>query len=230
MALEAFLAWLRQLEFDGVWQTAVLVCASLLCITFHETCHGLCAYWLGDNTAKRMGRLSLNPLKHVDLGGLVMMALFRFGWAKPVPINMRNFKNPKAGMALTALAGPVSNVLLAFIGAVLYLLCMGWYMREYRTVFYVFGLFFGYVEVLSAGLAVFNIIPIPPLDGSKVLFSLLPEGAYYKLMRYEKYGMFVLMALLFLGVLDAPLTFLRGALMDGLERAAIGLVGYRFFF
>ena len=228
--MEAFLSWLRQLEFDGVWQTAVLVCASLLCITFHETCHGLCAYWLGDNTAKRMGRLSLNPLKHVDLGGLLMMALFRFGWAKPVPIDMRNFKKPKAGMALTALAGPVSNVLLAFAAAILYLLCMGLYTRENHLAYYVIGLFFGYVEVLSAGLAVFNIFPIPPLDGSKVLFAILPNAAYYKLMRYEKYGMFVLMALLFLGVLDAPLTFLRGALMDVIERTAIRLIGYRFFF
>ena len=103
--MDAFRAWLAQLQFDGVWQTAVLVAASLLCITFHETCHGLAAYRLGDNTAKRMGRLSLNPLKHVDLMGLIMMALFRFGWAKPVPVDMRNFKNPKAGIALTALAG-----------------------------------------------------------------------------------------------------------------------------
>ncbi len=228
--MDAFLAWLRQLKFDGVWQTAVLVCASLLCITFHETCHGLCAYWLGDNTAKRMGRLSLNPLKHVDLSGLLMMALFRFGWAKPVPIDMRNFKKPKAGMALTALAGPVSNVLLAFVAAILYLLSMRLYARGHRFAFYVIGLFFGYVEVLSAGLAVFNIFPIPPLDGSKVLFAILPNAAFYKLMRYEKYGMFVLMALLFLGVLDAPLTFLRGALIDGLEYAAIRLIGYRFFF
>ena len=227
--MDGFRAWLQQLEFDGVWQTGVLILASLLCITFHETCHGLCAYWLGDDTAKRMGRLTLNPLKHVDLSGLLMMALFRFGWAKPVPVDMRKFKNPKSGMALTALAGPVSNVLLAFAAAVLYLLCALWYTRGNGTIFYVLGLFFGYVEILSAGLAVFNIFPIPPLDGSKVLFALLPNAAYYKLMRYEKYGMFVLMALLFFGVLDVPLQFLRGALTDALEGAAIRLIGFRFF-
>ena len=84
--MDGFVAWLKQLQFDGVWQTAVLVAASLLCITFHETCHGLVAYWLGDPTAKRAGRLTLNPLRHVDIGGLLMMALFRFGWAKPVPV------------------------------------------------------------------------------------------------------------------------------------------------
>ena len=227
--MNGFRAWLSQLQFDGVWQTAILVCASLLCITLHETCHGLAAYWLGDPTAKRMGRLTLNPLKHVDISGLLMMALFRFGWAKPVPIDMRRFKNPKAGMALTALAGPVSNVLLAFVAAILYLLCAGLYAREQTTAVYVLGLFFGYVEVLSAGLAVFNIIPIPPLDGSKVLFALLPPKAYNWLMRYEKYGMFVLMALLFLGVLDVPLDFLRGGLMNGLESAAIRIIGLRFF-
>lgn len=83
--MDGFVAWLKQLQFDGVWQTAVLVAASLLCITFHETCHGLVAYWLGDPTAKRAGRLTLNPLRHIDIGGLLMMALFRFGWAKPVP-------------------------------------------------------------------------------------------------------------------------------------------------
>lgn len=227
--MDGFRAWLAQLQFDGVWQTAILVCASLLCITLHETCHGLVAYWLGDPTAKRMGRLTLNPLKHVDISGLLMMALFRFGWAKPVPIDMRRFKNPKAGMALTALAGPVSNVLLAFAAAICYLLCMGFYTREQKTALYVLGLFFGYVEVLSAGLAVFNIIPIPPLDGSKVLFALLPPKAYNWLMRYEKYGMFVLMALLFLGVLDVPLNFLRGGLIDGLDSVAIRLIGFRFF-
>lgn len=93
--MDAFRAWLAQLQFDGVWQTAVLVAASLLCITFHETCHGLAAYRLGDNTAKRMGRLSLNPLKHVDLMGLIMMALFRFGWAKPCRSICGTSKTPK---------------------------------------------------------------------------------------------------------------------------------------
>ena len=212
--MDAFRAWLAQLQFDGVWQTAVLVAASLLCITFHETCHGLAAYRLGDDTAKRAGRLTLNPLKHVDIPGLVMMAIFRFGWAKPVPVDMRNFKHPKRDMALTALAGPVSNVLLAYAAAVLLGFVVFLSDRFGSNVlFTVLVQFFIYVEIISAGLAVFNVFPIPPLDGSKVLFALLSDRAYLKLMRYERYGMGLLMLLLVTGLIDAPLSAMRNWLL-----------------
>ena len=223
--MDAFRAWLAQLQFDGVWQTAVLVAASLLCITFHETCHGLAAYRLGDNTAKRMGRLSLNPLKHVDLMGLIMMALFRFGWAKPVPVDMRNFKNPKAGMALTALAGPVSNVVLAYAAVVLCNFVMFLADRLGSTwLLLALAQFFVYVEIISAGLAVFNVFPIPPLDGSKVLFALLSDRAYDRLMRYERYGMGLLMVLLVTGVIDRPLGAMRDWLLTWLN--SLGAWGY----
>ncbi len=223
--MDAFRAWLAQLQFDGVWQTAVLVAASLLCITFHETCHGLAAYRLGDNTAKRMGRLSLNPLKHVDLMGLIMMALFRFGWTKPVPVDMRNFKNPKAGMALTALAGPVSNVVLAYAAVVLCNFVMFLADRLGSTwLLLALAQFFVYVEIISAGLAVFNVFPIPPLDGSKVLFALLSDRAYDRLMRYEKYGMGLLMALLVTGAIDRPLGAMRDWLLTWLN--SLGAWGY----
>ena len=223
--MDAFRAWLAQLQFDGVWQTAVLVAASLLCITFHETCHGLAAYKLGDNTAKRMGRLSLNPLKHVDLMGLIMMALFRFGWAKPVPVDMRNFKNPKAGMALTALAGPVSNVVLAYAAVVLCNFVIFLADRLGNTwLLLALAQFFVYVEIISAGLAVFNVFPIPPLDGSKVLFALLSDRAYDRLMRYEKYGMGLLMALLVTGAIDRPLGAMRDWLLTWLN--SLGAWGY----
>ena len=223
--MDAFRAWLAQLQFDGVWQTAVLVAASLLCITFHETCHGLAAYRLGDNTAKRMGRLSLNPLKHVDLMGLIMMALFRFGWAKPVPVDMRNFKNPKAGMALTALAGPVSNVVLAYAAVVLCYFVMFLADRLGSTwLLLALAQFFVYVEIISAGLAVFNVFPIPPLDGSKVLVALLSDRAYDRLMRYEKYGMGLLMALLVTGAIDRPLGAMRDWLLTWLN--SLGAWGY----
>lgn len=223
--MDAFRAWLAQMQFDGVWQTAVLVAASLLCITFHETCHGLAAYRLGDNTAKRMGRLSLNPLKHVDLMGLIMMALFRFGWAKPVPVDMRNFKNPKAGMALTALAGPVSNVVLAYAAVVLCNFVMFLADRLGSTwLLLALAQFFVYVEIISAGLAVFNVFPIPPLDGSKVLFALLSDRAYDRLMRYEKYGMGLLMALLVTGAIDRPLGAMRDWLLTWLN--SLGAWGY----
>ena len=215
--MDGFVSWLRQLQFDGVWQTALLVAASLLCITFHETCHGLAAYRLGDPTAKRAGRLTLNPLRHVDLGGLLMMALFRFGWAKPVPVDMRNFRHPKRDMALTALAGPLSNVLLAYLAVLLYGVFSYWYWFSGSMAVYVCAVFFYYVEIISAGLAVFNVFPIPPLDGSKVLFAFLPERAYDRLMRYERYGMLLLMLLLLTGALDAPLEWMRGGLLDLLE-------------
>ena len=215
--MDAFRAWLSQLQFDGVWQTALLVCASLLCITFHETCHGLVAYRLGDPTAKRMGRLSLNPLRHVDIMGLLMMALFRFGWAKPVPVDMRNFKNPKTGMAITALAGPVSNVVLAYLAVLLYSAGAFFYQRSGGWLLYGLLVFFMYVEIISAGLAVFNVFPIPPLDGSKVLFAFLPDRTYEKLMRYERYGMTLLMVLLVTGAIDTPLGAMRLWILRGLE-------------
>ena len=200
--MDGFVAWLKQLQFDGVWQTAVLVAASLLCITFHETCHGLVAYWLGDPTAKRAGRLTLNPLRHIDIGGLLMMALFRFGWAKPVPVDMRYFKKPKQGMALTALAGPVSNFVLALLA----LLCARLVYHQYGALWdFIFDLLLT-TAYLSVGLGLFNLIPISPLDGSKVLFAFLPDSAYEKLMRYEKYGMIALLILVWLGVGDNVLS------------------------
>ena len=218
--MEKIIAWAQQLNFDSVLQTAMVVAASLLCITVHETCHGYAAYLLGDPTAKRMGRLSLNPIKHIDLVGLIMMAVAHFGWAKPVPVDPRYFKDPKAGMAVTALAGPVSNVVLAYAAVLLQSVCAALYYRKGSTVWEYVWTFFYCVEIISAGLAVFNIFPIPPLDGSKVLFAFLPQQAYDKLMRYERYGMGLLAILLLTNVLDAPLLFLREGLQNGLN--AIG--------
>ena len=212
--LSTVVQWLQQLQFGSLFEMIITVAASLLCITVHETCHGLAAYLMGDDTAKRMGRLSLNPLRHVDLMGLVMMALVRFGWAKAVPIDMRKFRNPKAGMALTALAGPVSNVLLMLLAMAIRAAVFVPYSISENHIWYYVLLFLEYTAVLSAGLAVFNLFPVPPLDGSKVLFSVLPARYYEKLMRYERYGMLLLVVLLFLGVLDTPLNFLRGALLD----------------
>ncbi len=215
--MEKFLSWVRQLQWDSLWQTLLVVAASLLCITFHETCHGLVACLLGDDTAKKQGRLSLNPLRHVDLMGLVMMAICHFGWAKPVPIDMRRFKNPKVGMALTALAGPLANLLLAYVAVLLVMVCAAFYVATGSEVLYYLWMFFYCVELISAGLAVFNLFPIPPLDGSKVLLALLPDRWYDKLMRYERYGMALLAVLLLTGVLDTPLEFLRDGLTDVLE-------------
>lgn len=218
--MSGFITWLQQLRFDSILETVVLVAASLLCITFHETCHGLAAYWMGDDTAKRMGRLTLNPLKHVDIVGLIMMALVKFGWAKPVPVDMRKFRNPKLGMALTAIAGPLSNVLMAFVAVLLHAVTLLFCIKYPETTLLEYlDLFFLYTALLSTGLAVFNLFPIPPLDGSKFLLAFLPDEAYLTVLRYERYGMLLLIVLLTTNVLDGPLIFLRELLLDAMTTA-----------
>ena len=177
---------------------------ALICIVFHELCHGFAAFLLGDDTAKRAGRLSLNPLKHVDVTGLIMMVVFRFGWAKPVPVNMSKFKNPKRGMAIAALAGPVSNLLLAFIFMVLYGALAVPFGRNKVGSYFMEMLVLG--AYISIGLAVFNFIPVPPLDGSKILLSVMSNEKYALLMRYERYGMIALIALVASGILGRPLS------------------------
>lgn len=210
--MDGLAAWVSQLQFGRLTELLVTAAAAVLCICFHETCHGLAALMLGDPTAKRMGRLSLNPLKHIDPMGLVMLVVAKFGWAKPVPIDVRYFRNPRAGMAITALAGPLSNIFLSAAAAAGYTTAMfcavSWELAFLETV----AEFFYIVFYLSAGLAVFNLLPVPPLDGSKVLFALLPEKAWLKLMKYERYGMLAMMVLLLTGVLDTPLNILRDGL------------------
>ena len=188
----------EQFNWTGLLQALGRVIAVLLCLTVHETCHGLAALALGDPTAKRMHRLSFNPLHHIDWLGLAAMFVCGFGWAKPVPVDMRYFKNPKAGMALTALAGPVSNFLLALLAMLAASLMVRLAPGTGLTLWVLYFLID--LAILSIGLGLFNLIPIPPLDGSKVLFSLLPEKAYYTLMRYERYGMLVLLAIVWLDI------------------------------
>ncbi len=204
-------------DFSALLSILLGVIPSLVCITLHELSHGAVAYLLGDDTAKRAGRLTLNPLRHLDLMGLVMMVVAHVGWAKPVPVNMMNFKNPKRGMALTSLAGPLSNVLITCVFFFLYgLLYLPLGTRGSAAAGYLLDMI-RLTGIISAGYAVFNLIPIPPLDGSKVLFSLVSDRAYYQLMRYERYGMILLYALVFTNVLGAPLqtaiSFLAGKLL-----------------
>lgn len=229
--MHSFRAWLMQLDFSMLWDYGIIVAASLLCIMFHEVSHGVVALRLGDPTAKKAGRLTFNPVRHVDVWGLLMMAIFKFGWAKAVPVDMRNFRRPVRDMAITAAAGPVSNVVLAFLALCIRAAAM---YVNYRTGGAVSGFvvtFFEYVAILSVGLAVFNVIPIPPLDGSKVLNALLPKHIYYKILRYERYGFLILMVVLYVGVLDVPLTVCRTALLDGLSRiSAFPFYILRYFF
>lgn len=196
-------AFLASLDWSVLTDALLNIIPALICIVLHEISHGYAALALGDTTAKDRGRLSLNPLKHVDIFGLVMMAVFHFGWARAVPVDMRRFRNPKRGMALTALAGPVSNAVIAIVFLALWgflypFLIAGmvgnWILTALHT-----------TAVISISLGLFNLIPVPPLDGFKVVFSLLPDRIYLKLMRYERYGMLLLAVLLITGVLTKPL-------------------------
>lgn len=188
----------QQLDLTALLDMVQRVLAVLLCLTVHETCHGLAALALGDPTAKRMRRLSFNPIHHIDWLGLLSMFLCGFGWAKAVPVDMRYFKNPRAGMAMTALAGPASNFLLSLLS--LFLASLIGQLPGAALSGFLVWLFNFLVEtaILSIGLGLFNLVPIPPLDGSKVLFSLLPERAYYTLMRYERFGLLILMVIVWL--------------------------------
>ncbi len=154
----------------------------LIALTFHECAHGFIAYKLGDPTAKYMGRLTLNPFKHIDPIGAVCMLLVHFGWAKPVPIDITNFKNSKRDMALSALAGPCANLSLGFVGCFLYVLTLNLLPEQFSSEF-TFNLvrvlvtFLYYFGWLNISLALFNLLPVPPLDGSKILYAFLPPKA-----------------------------------------------------
>lgn len=186
------------LDFVSMGDAVLRVLSVFICLVIHETSHGFAAYKLGDPTAKQMHRLSLNPLRHIDWFGLAMMFVMGFGWAKPVPVDMRYFKKPKQGMAVTALAGPVSNFILAivllFISKAIYL------YTDYTPMWNIVYKFLLSTAVLSIGLGLFNLLPIPPLDGSKILAVLLPNHTYLQLMQYERYGMILLIVLVLSGV------------------------------
>lgn len=205
---------LKNLDWSVLTNLLLSALPVLICITLHECAHGVVALKLGDTTARDMGRLSLNPLKHFDIMGFLMMAIAGFGWAKPVPVDMRRFHDPKRGMALTALAGPAANILIAVVFLFLYgflwpFLYKSGFGRTVEEMIVRTG-------TISISFAVFNVLPIPPLDGSKVLGAFLPERVYWKLMRYERWGMLLLFVLVFTGALDGTLGRLAGAALDKL--------------
>ena len=192
---------------------------ALIALSVHETAHGYVAYKLGDPTAYNYGRLSLNPIKHIDPIGFACMILVGFGWAKPVPVNTRYFKKPKRDMALTGAAGPISNLLLALMFALLLRIELEILMRVSLSAFASQALWWLQIFLtlgirLNIALAVFNLIPIPPFDGSRIFLSLLPTETYFKIMRYEKYLYIALMVALLLGLLDAPLDIVTNWFTD----------------
>lgn len=204
-------------------------------LTIHELSHALTASALGDNTAREKGRITLNPLKHLNPIGTIAMLLFGFGWAEPVPVNPLRFKRKhrmRSGMALTAVMGPVSNLVLSFIASFAAGLClkgvlnnMSSYEEIASSPLYLLYMFFYLMHVMNLYLAVFNILPIPPLDGSKILFMFLPDRFYYKIMKYEQFIAIGLVVLLYVGVLEGPLSFITDKISNGMFSLVTLIIG-----
>ncbi len=200
-------------------ELCMLLPAVLMALVLHEMAHGWAAYLLGDRTAKEQGRLSLDPLKHLDLIGTVCMLLGGVGWARPVPIDPSRFRirNQKLGMAITAIAGPLCNFLQAFLAAVIaYLIRWKGSGAFCETAVS----FLAMLAALNVGLGTFNLIPVPPLDGSRLLLPLLPDRAVSVLLKYERICGVAFLALIASGILDGSIDAVRDAVMDGILRAA----------
>ena len=215
------------LNGGGVTDYLISILLSLpvifLSLSVHESAHGLVAYKLGDPTARNLGRITLNPIKHLDPVGFICMVLAGFGWARPVPVNSRNFQKPRRDMALVGLAGPLSNLLLAVVFLVLLrFVGFGWLLRlevstQLQANIVYFCWLFLYIGVyMNVTLAVFNLLPVPPLDGSRIFYVFLPPRAYFKIMQYQHIISLVVMLLLLLGPLAWFISFLTGKIMSGL--------------
>ncbi len=199
---------------DRIFELFINALVLFTALPVHECAHAWTAHKMGDDTAKEAGRISLNPFKHLSLWGSVMMVLIGFGWGKPVGVNPNNFKNPKKGMVLTSLAGPASNFIMAFLAMIC---CRAFYMLSAfgfsPDMFAALSDVFVYITLINISLGVFNFLPIPPLDGSKIFNAVLPEKIYFTIMKYEQFIFIALIVLMYSGLLDKPLAFLQqGAL------------------
>lgn len=211
----------------------------LFSLSLHEAAHGYAAEKMGDPTARYLGRITLNPLRHLDPLGTVAMLLVGFGWAKPVPVNPRNFRHPRKGMALTGLAGPVSNLLFGFVSLLAFRIMgavtnLSVFLEKGTLWCYagaslsfpdILALLFYVAAVMNVTLAIFNLIPVPPFDGSRIFYFLLPDKYYFGVMRYERQIMMVAFLLLATGVLSPIISFLSDAVLSGFD-FLLGLVPF----
>lgn len=208
-------------NFDLI-EILLAIPAALIALCVHEYAHGYVAYRLGDPTARSLGRLSLNPLRHLDPIGTLFMVMFHFGWAKPVPINPRYFKDPRKGMALTAAAGPISNLILAFVAALfakLTALLSGAVLAalpiDFLYFFFLYLInFFVLFHYMNLTLCVFNLIPLPPLDGSRIFYVFLPPKWYFNVMKHERTIQIILLVALWLGAFSGILSKVSGFLSN----------------
>ncbi len=212
--MEWILSYIANILYKLIYYAPLLI----ISITVHEFAHAKMAQKLGDPTAAMAGRVSLNPLRHLDPIGSLCMLFFGFGWGKPVPVAVLNFKNPKRGSALVALAGPMSNLIMAcmwgfLLGALYPILPYGGYFHQLLVI----------AVQLNCVLCVFNLLPITPLDGSRILALLLPNKVYYKMLRYERVFFVVLVVLMLLNILNPVIQFLANGLMLGIEYTVVAL-------
>lgn len=202
--------------YEVILRILAVVVIIFLVLPFHEYAHGWVAGKLGDPTPRYSGRMSLNPIVHMDPIGSIGILIFGFGWAKPVPIDPRYFKNPKRDMAITALAGPISNILAAIIGGFL-INIIGLFKHSLPYfLFNAINTFFLYYIVINISLAIFNMLPIPPLDGSKVIAAFIPNRIIYKYMKYQNIIVIMLFLLLLIGLFDRPLSIMQFYLYNGI--------------